>query len=127
MGRTGITVAIMVGLIILQFVLVHLQLKSIRATMNELSEYGKVISGAHKTIMGRGSIVAMAVKKGHVKRAKIIMGSGAFGRFKDFGEIEGKTLEQIRMEHINPNITKKGKEKFKAIALENALNMYYEK
>ena len=55
------------------------------------------------------------------------MGSGAFGRFKDFGEIEGKTLEQIRMEHINPNITKKGKEKFKAIALENALNMYYEK
>ena len=98
MGRTGITVAIMVGLIILQFVLVHLQLKSIRATMNELSEYGKVISGAHKTIMGRGSIVAMAVKKGHVKRAKIIMGSGAFGRFKDFGEIEGKTLEQIRME-----------------------------
>lgn len=127
MGRTGITVAIMVGLIILQFVLVHLQLESIRATMNELSEYGKVISGAHKTIMGRGSIVAMAVKKGHVKRAKIIMGSGAFGRFKDFGEIEGKTLEQIRMEHINPNITKKGKEKFKAIALENALNMYYEK
>ena len=127
MGRTGITVAIMVGLIILQFVLVHLQLKSIRATMNELSEYGKVISGAHKTIMGRGSIVAMAVKKGHVKRAKIIMGSGAFGRFKDFGEIEGKTLEQIRMENINPNITKKGKEKFKAIALENALNMYYEK
>ena len=127
MGRTGITVAIMVGLIILQFVLVHLQLKSIRATMNELSEYGKVISGAHKTIMGRGSIVATAVKKGHVKRAKIIMGSGAFGRFKDFGEIEGKTLEQIRMEHINPNITKKGKEKFKAIALENALNMYYEK
>ena len=127
MGRTGITVAIMVGLIILQFVLVHLQLKSIRATMNELSEYGKVISGAHKTIMGRGSIVAMAVKKGHVKRAKIIMGSGAFGRFKDFGEIEGKTLEQIRMEHINPNITKKGKEKFKAISLENALNMYYEK
>lgn len=127
MGRTGITVAIMVGLIILQFVLVHLQLKSIRAAMNELSEYGKVISGAHKTIMGRGSIVAMAVKKGHVKRAKIIMGSGAFGRFKDFGEIEGKTLEQIRMEHINPNITKKGKEKFKAIALENALNMYYEK
>ena len=127
MGRTGITVAIMVGLIILQFVLVHLQLKSIRATMNELSEYGKVISGAHKTIMGRGSIVAMAIKKGHVKRAKIIMGSGAFGRFKDFGEIEGKTLEQIRMEHINPNITKKGKEKFKAIALENALNMYYEK
>lgn len=127
MGRTGITVAIMVGLIILQFVLVHLQLKSIRATMNELSEYGKVISGAHKTIMGRGSIVAMAVKKGHVKRAKIIMGSGAFGRFKNFGEIEGKTLEQIRMEHINPNITKKGKEKFKAIALENALNMYYEK
>ena len=127
MGRTGITVAIMVGLIILQFVLVHLQLKSIRATMNELSEYGKVISGAHKTIMGRGSIVAMAVKKGHVKRAKIIMGSGAFGRFKDFGEIEGKTLEQIRMEHINPNITKKGKETFKAIALENALNMYYEK
>ena len=127
MGRTGITVAIMVGLIILQFVLVHLQLKSIRATMNELSEYGKVISGAHKTIMGRGSIVAMAVKKGHVKRAKIIMGSGALGRFKDFGEIEGKTLEQIRMEHINPNITKKGKEKFKAIALQNALNMYYEK
>lgn len=127
MGRTGITVAIMVGLIILQFVLVHLQLKSIRATIQELSEYGKVISGAHKTIMGRGSIVAMAVKKGHVKRAKIIMGSGAFGRFKDFGEIEGKTLEQIRMEHINPNITKKGKEKFKAIALENALNMYYEK
>ena len=127
MGRTGITVAIMVGLIILQFVLVHLQLKSIRATMNELSEYGKVISGAHKTIMGRGSVVAMAVKIGHVKRAKIIMGSGAFGRFKDFGEIEGKTLEQIRMEHINPNITKKGKEKFKAIALENALNMYYEK
>ena len=126
MGRTGITVAIMVGLIILQFVLVHLQLKSIRATMNELSEYGKVISGAHKTIMGRGSIVAMAVKKGHVKRAKIIMGSGAFGRFKDFGEIEGKTLEQIRMEHINPNITKKGKEKFKAIALDNSLNMYYE-
>ena len=47
MGRTGITVAIMVGLIILQFVLVHLQLKSIRATMNELSEYGKVISGAN--------------------------------------------------------------------------------
>ena len=36
MGRTGITVAIMVGLIILQFVLVHLQLKSIRATMKEL-------------------------------------------------------------------------------------------
>lgn len=127
MGRTGITVAIMVGLIILQFVLVHLQLKNIQAAMNELSEYGKVISGAHKTIMGRGSVVAMAVKKGHVKRAKIIMGSGAFGRFKDFGEIEGKTLEQIRMEHINPNITKKGKEKFKAIALENALNMYYEK
>ena len=51
MGRTGITVAIMVGLIILQFVLVHLQLKSIRAAMNELSEYGKVIYGAHKTIM----------------------------------------------------------------------------
>ena len=71
--------------------------------------------------------MAMEVKKGHVKRAKIIMGSGAFGRFKDIGEIEGKKLEQIRMEHNNPNITKKGKEKFKAIALENALNMYYEK
>lgn len=93
MGRTGITVAIMVGLIILQFVLVHLQLKSIRATMNELSEYGKVISGAHKTIMGRGSIVAMAVKKD--------MSNAQKSSWVQVLSADSKTLVKLKERHWN--------------------------
>ncbi len=122
-----VMIVLLVVLVAIQAWAVYAQRKHIREVGDELRTYGKIITGTHKTIMGRGCVVAMAVKGKTVKRAKFVSGMGTFKRFRNFPEAEGKKIEDIRAEFINPYLTKKGKNQFRAIALENALNMYYEK
>lgn len=122
-----ITMVVLLALVAIEAYAIYLQVRHIKQTGRELREYGTVITGNHKPAFSRGCSVALAVnKKRIVKKAKATKGMGTFSRFHDFDEIEGMSLEKVRTEFINENINAKGLKKSRAIALDNALNSYYE-
>lgn len=122
-----ITVVVLLLLVAAEGYAIYLQVQHIKRTGRELREYGTVITGNHKPAFSKGCSVALAVnKKRVVKKAKATKGMGTFSRFRDFEEIEGMTLDRIRTEFINENINGRGSNKSRAIALDNALNSYYE-
>lgn len=119
---------LLIVVIILEGLAIYLQVQHMKKVGVELREQGRVIAGKHKPTFARGCSVALAVNKRKVvKKAKITKGMGAFSRFKDYPEIEGMSLDEIRKKVIAVSIDKKGFVKSRAIALDNALNSYNEK
>lgn len=116
---------LLILVIALEGLAVYLQVQHMKKVGAELREQGRVLAGKYKPTFTRGCSVALAVNKRNiVKKAKITKGMGAFNRFKDYPEIEGMSLDEIRKKIIAVSIDKKGFEKSRAIALDNALNSY---